>query len=280
MSLKIRKLRIWISRIIPPLLWMLLIFWWSSLPNLKTGEGPPHWVLRKSAHLIEYAVLFLLWRRAFNDQPYAKQLAASIAFLYGISDEIHQLFVPTRAPKISDIFFDLGGIILGFLIASFRVTPPKGATLLGLNPVLSRSAEQTRKLAADLAKSLHGGTILALAGELGSGKTTFVQGLAQGLGIKELVTSPTFILQRSYPVPQQKIAKAIITLYHFDLYRLTPNEDLQDSAILGLSEACLDPSGLVVIEWAEKIKEILPPRTTWVYFENLGEEKRKVVITR
>lgn len=269
---------------------MALIFWWSSIPNLKTGEGPPHWVARKIAHLLEYAILFLLWHRALGKGPLAKWQAGLIAFLYGVSDEVHQLFVPTRAPKISDIFFDLGGIFLGILASSFRVPPRKGATLLGLNPVLSRSAEQTRKLAADLAKSLPGGTILALAGELGSGKTTFVQGLARGLEINERIISPTFVLLREYErrsqKPKTKSQKykpkiksyggpRIKKFYHLDLYRL---ESIDEVRNLDLGETLEDPEGLIVIEWAEKAKEILPPKTIWIYFENLGGDKRKIVI--
>ena len=136
------------------------------------------------------------------------------------------------------------------------------------------SAKETEKLGESLAHSLRSGSgsftsilrsvevegglssqalIIALNGELGAGKTTFIKGFARGLGIKETVTSPTYVFVRSYsfePVIRQSFHKD--TLYHLDLYRL----DYQDKKTLqsfGFDEILSDPKGIVVIEWAEMV---------------------------
>ena len=113
---------------------------------------------------------------------------------------------------------------------------------------LSKSESETRKIAAELAKNSKG-HIFALTGELGAGKTVFVQGFAKGLGIKEKIISPTFVLIR-----QHKIPGTGKTLYHVDLYRLEGNMDFKQ---LGLEEIWSDPNNIILIEWAEKIKKFL-----------------------
>lgn len=131
--------------------------------------------------------------------------------------------------------------------------------------VTTEAAEETKKFGQDFGNRLKGGETLALVGDLGSGKTTFVQGLAKAFGV-ERVNSPTFILMRSYG-----------SLYHLDLYRLEENvwEEVKN---LGVEEIWRDPKNIVVIEWAEKISNHLPENTTWLYFESLGEDKRKITI--
>jgi len=112
---------------------------------------------------------------------------------------------------------------------------------------------------------------LALEGELGAGKTTFVQGLAEGLGVKGRIISPTFIIMRSYEFGEGRI------FYHVDLYRLEGN--LQEAVEnLGLKEVWEEPGNVVVIEWAEKIREFLPEQTKWIRFEYNGEQERRIVI--
>lgn len=129
---------------------------------------------------------------------------------------------------------------------------------------LSNSDEETRQIAAKLAKE-NKGNVFALTGELGAGKTTFVQGFAQGLGIKEKIISPTFVLIREHQIPNNtKI------LYHIDLYRL----DKMDH--LGLKEIWSDPNNIVLIEWAEKAKNILPEKITWIDFK---KDANKRIIT-
>lgn len=108
------------------------------------------------------------------------------------------------------------------------------------------------RIAAQLTKEISGG-IIALSGELGTGKTTFIQGFARSLGIKEKIISPTFILIR-----QHKIPKTNRTLYHIDLYRLEKTPEVKE---LGLEEIWSNPKNIVLIEWAEKIENLLPQNT-------------------
>lgn len=120
---------------------------------------------------------------------------------------------------------------------------------------LTNSEQETKKLAQKFAKIFQTG-VIALIGELGAGKTTFVQGFAQGLGIKEKIISPTFVLIRQHKVPQtEKI------LYHIDLYRIEGDKNIKQ---LGLEEILLNPRNIVLIEWAEKIANLLPKNTTLI----------------
>jgi len=117
--------------------------------------------------------------------------------------------------------------------------------------------------------------ILALTGELGSGKTTFVQGVARGLGIKSRIISPTFILVRNYEVRSQKYE--VRNFYHIDLYRLEKNIEFEVRN-LGIKDIWSDPENIVAIEWAEKIEKMIPKSAKWIRFENLGENKRKITM--
>ncbi len=133
--------------------------------------------------------------------------------------------------------------------------------------VITKSSRETKELGKKLAASLKGGEILALSGELGSGKTTFVQGFAEGLGIEGRIISPTFILMRKYGK----------NFYHIDLYRLQENIENEVKS-LGIEDVWSNPRNIVVIEWAEKIKKIVPKNVKWIKFENLGEDGRKITI--
>lgn len=134
---------------------------------------------------------------------------------------------------------------------------------------ITKSANQTQDLGQRLGASLIGGEVFALEGDLGSGKTTFIQGLAKGAGITQRVISPTFIVMRQYSLPK-------FTFYHVDLYRLEGdlNKEIEN---LGLKNMIGDNNSVMVIEWAERIKELLPRQTKWIKFENLGEDKRKII---
>lgn len=144
--------------------------------------------------------------------------------------------------------------------------------------ILTHNAEETKKLGQKVGSALKGGEVLALVGDLGSGKTTFIQGLASALGIENQIISPTFILMRTYAVPQFTVDRSLITnFYHLDLYRLEKNID-QELTNLGIKEYWRDPSNIVVIEWADKAKEFLPEDTKWIYFENIADDERKVII--
>ena len=135
---------------------------------------------------------------------------------------------------------------------------------------ITKSASETKslgeKIAVDLAIS-HQPLVIALTGNLGSGKTTFVQGFAKGLGIKQRIISPTFILMRKYGE----------NFYHVDLYRLEGNIE-SEVRNLGIEDIWKDPKNIVVIEWAEKIKKMIPKSAQWIKFENLGKDERKITI--
>ncbi len=118
------------------------------------------------------------------------------------------------------------------------------------------------KLALDLKK----GSVVALLGPLGSGKTSFAQGICQGLGVTENITSPTFTLLNQYP--------GNLWVYHFDLFRILDEEDLEK---IGLDEY-LYGEGVCIVEWAEKAKSFLPENTIWVNFQILSEQEREVIL--
>lgn len=134
--------------------------------------------------------------------------------------------------------------------------------------VITNSAKETQKLGEKISADLKPGSILALYGELGSGKTTFIQGLARGLGIKKRIISPTFVFIRQYPTKNR-------IFYHVDLYRIDGVIDIQG---LGLKDIFADSRAIVAIEWAEKIKEVLPKKRIDIFFEYLGEGQRKIKI--
>lgn len=136
--------------------------------------------------------------------------------------------------------------------------------------VITDSAAATQKLGQQLAQRLKGGETIGLVGELGSGKTTFVQGLVKGLGIKKRIISPTFVFIRPYRLfPKPGV------LYHVDLYRIGNLDEVKG---LGLEEIWSEPENITVIEWAEKIEKILPKRAIKISFDYLGKGKRRIEI--
>lgn len=133
--------------------------------------------------------------------------------------------------------------------------------------VESNSVKDTHKLARHLLKQLPGAQVLALHGDLGSGKTCFVQGLALALGVDRPVTSPTFTLVHEYA--------GLRPLVHVDLYRL---RDSLDALMLGLEEY-FDSAGITAIEWAERAEDIFPTRTIHLFFETLASpQARRITI--
>lgn len=132
--------------------------------------------------------------------------------------------------------------------------------------IISKSEKETKLLAKKVASSLKGGEILALIGELGAGKTFFTQSLAHILGVKEKITSPTFILLKTYRATGKKIKK----IYHLDAYRLKSANDLTD---LGILEFLGAKKSLTVIEWADKVKKILPAKTLFIKIKILSKDK-------
>jgi tRNA threonylcarbamoyladenosine biosynthesis protein TsaE len=142
---------------------------------------------------------------------------------------------------------------------------------------ITNSFEETKNLGEKFAKDLKGGEIIALYGDLGGGKTTFVQGLALGLGIKRRIISPTFIIVRTYDLklPQEEDKQK--TFYHIDLYRTGGPEDFNG---LGLGDIIADPGNIVAVEWAEKMKDILPGKRTDIFFKYLGDNRREITIRK
>ena len=138
-------------------------------------------------------------------------------------------------------------------------------TTLSAETFTSRSPEETMDLAKKLAKSLRPGTLLALHGGLGAGKTCFVKGLAAALHIDRHVTSPTFTLVNEYA--------GTMDLAHIDLYRLHSADEVLASGL----EDYFDPVGMTVIEWAERAEDLLPKNTIHVFFEaNEHETTRRI----
>lgn len=124
--------------------------------------------------------------------------------------------------------------------------------------ITTTSAKQTQKVATLLASQVRGietthALVLALNGELGAGKTTFVQGFSRALGIKDRITSPTFVLMKIYKLAQKKFT--FKHLVHIDCYRIDRSDELLH---LGLDEILGDPDAIILIEWANRIKKILP----------------------
>lgn len=135
---------------------------------------------------------------------------------------------------------------------------------------ISNSEEKTKKIAAKIAQA-NTGNLFALNGDLGAGKTVFVQGFAKGLGIQEKIISPTFVLIRQHKIPESKKI-----LYHIDLYRL---EETKDLGRLGLEEILADPNNIVLIEWAKKIKKLLPENTNWISIKAVSEDSRQITVS-
>lgn len=135
---------------------------------------------------------------------------------------------------------------------------------IGLKYPLS-SYEETVAFGRKMATLLPSNTVLALSGDLGAGKTTFVQGLALGLGISESVQSPTFVLLNIY---QDR-------LFHFDLYRL---KNAADFTSLGFEEY-FEKGGICAIEWAERVSELLPKKTVFIHFSYEGAQRVAEVLS-
>jgi len=141
--------------------------------------------------------------------------------------------------------------------------------------ILSRSEKETKEIGKKLAQEILEGKkpkVIALIGELGSGKTTFIKGFASGLKIKRKIISPSFLIFREYPFFYRKKK---YKFYHWDLYRVNSKKEILN---LGFKEIISDPKNIVAIEWADKIKGILPKNSLKIYFsfKNLKEREIKI----
>jgi len=130
--------------------------------------------------------------------------------------------------------------------------------------VSTQSAEETRAAGERLGRTLGPGDVVALTGDLGAGKTCFVQGLARGLGARVWPTSPTFVLVNEY--------RADLPIHHVDAYRVAGPDELIDIGLLEL----IDGDGVTLIEWADRVAALLPDRTIHVAIEGVGDEPRTI----
>lgn len=143
--------------------------------------------------------------------------------------------------------------------------------------LISRSSSQTKKIAENLARCIlqkpltKKALILTLDGELGSGKTTFLQGFAKGLGLKQKILSPTFIIMQKFPISNFQFSN----FYHIDCYRIKKPKEILE---LGFKEICNNPQNIIAIEWAEKIYPILPKDIIEIQFNFVSKNIRQINI--
>jgi len=134
---------------------------------------------------------------------------------------------------------------------------------------ISHSPQETYAFGKNLGETLFSGDVVALSGELGTGKTCLAQGIARGLGVPEeyKITSPTFTIINEYP--------GRLILYHLDVYRLSGVRDLDEIGY----EDCFNDKGVVVVEWAEKIRDALPKETLFILLTYIDENIRKIMLS-
>jgi len=129
-----------------------------------------------------------------------------------------------------------------------------------------KNIQQTEKLAINFASKLKGGEVVLLNGDLGAGKTTFTQFVFASLGVKEVVSSPTFAILKSY--------QGKFKLHHFDTYRITTEEAIE----AGFDEIFLEKDSVIFVEWSENIASLLPEKTIKINIKYLNESEREFEI--
>ncbi|PCI29009.1 tRNA (adenosine(37)-N6)-threonylcarbamoyltransferase complex ATPase subunit type 1 TsaE [Candidatus Wolfebacteria bacterium] len=140
--------------------------------------------------------------------------------------------------------------------------------------MISHGLDETRNIAKDFVDGLsvgNGATVVGLAGDLGSGKTTFVQAVAEALGVGETVTSPTFVIMKVYKLPSTNYQ----LLIHIDAYRLESAHELE---VLGWDNIVSDPKNLILIEWPENVEDILEKDIQKIDFKFVSENEREINI--
>ena len=136
--------------------------------------------------------------------------------------------------------------------------------------IVTNSEKQTFNLGLKFAQNLQGGEIIGLIGELGAGKTVFIKGLSRGLGIKKTITSPTFVLMKVYQIQNKKIKN----LCHVDAYRLKSGQDLID---IGIKDYLGKSNAVTVIEWADRVKSILPKNKIIVKIRSGKKQNQRII---
>ena len=143
-----------------------------------------------------------------------------------------------------------------------------------MKKINSKNEQETFALGVKLGRECRGGEVFALCGELGAGKTKLAQGLAQGLGVKGRVNSPTFNILKMYKTAGLKTVKSKVKVFcHIDAYRLKSADDLET---LGVTEFLGSPDTVAAVEWGEKVKSLLPAGTIIIKIEVVSGEKRKL----
>jgi tRNA threonylcarbamoyladenosine biosynthesis protein TsaE len=133
--------------------------------------------------------------------------------------------------------------------------------------LITESAEETSNIGEQLGRLLSSGNIICLSGDLGAGKTAFTKGIAKGMGIEDYVTSPTYTIINEY--------EGRLPLYHFDVYRLNDVEEMYE---LGYEEYFFG-DGVVVLEWADIVRDIIPGERLWITILNTkGDNSREIII--
>ncbi|HEX4696582.1 MAG TPA: tRNA (adenosine(37)-N6)-threonylcarbamoyltransferase complex ATPase subunit type 1 TsaE [Candidatus Udaeobacter sp.] len=133
--------------------------------------------------------------------------------------------------------------------------------------LISNSPGETEAMGHRAAKEIHAGSVLALKGDLGSGKTLFVKGLVAGLGSRDDVTSPTFTILHEY-------RRGRLPVYHFDFFRVENRESIERVGI----DDYLFGDGVSVIEWADRFPELIPQHARWIVFEIKSQTQREVIL--
>ena len=138
--------------------------------------------------------------------------------------------------------------------------------------------EETQQAARQLAetvlsgdKNRKGALVFALYGDLGSGKTSFTQGIGSALGVVEPVISPTFIIERVYAISKNEFKRFI----HIDCYRFKESSEIE---VLGWREMIKNPENIIVVEWADKVKGIIPKDAIKIYFKHISEGERQLAV--
>ena len=138
---------------------------------------------------------------------------------------------------------------------------------------ITNSKEETIRFGYDLVKSLSPGTVIALAGDLGAGKTTLTQGMLAGFGVLPPYTSPTFVIMKQYDIVP-KNHQHIKRIYHVDAYRIGTQEMLS----IGWEEWMEDAEAIVIVEWPERIADTIPDSALTISLEWVDESRRKITI--
>jgi len=144
---------------------------------------------------------------------------------------------------------------------------------------ITNSSSQTKKIGEFFAKKiiktnpLRSAILIGLKGDLGGGKTTFLQGFAKGLGVKEKITSPTFVIMKKYRIENSKLK--IANFFHLDCYRIQKPREILN---IGFRKIISNKKNIIAVEWAERIKKLISPKNVWITFKLVNKKKREIKI--